>query len=79
MEAIPSSETSVHTRTTRRHIPEDGILHSHRRENLRSYPDICFLIFFGTWISIVFIYNLLSDDASSSDCVVSNDLMISEY
>jgi hypothetical protein len=23
--------------STRRHIPEDGILHSHRRENLKSY------------------------------------------
>jgi hypothetical protein len=26
MEAILSSETSVHTRSTLRHIPEDGIL-----------------------------------------------------
>jgi hypothetical protein len=33
MEAIRSSETSVHTRSARRHIPEDGILlHNHRRE-----------------------------------------------
>jgi hypothetical protein len=37
MEAIHSSETSVHTRSTLRHIPKDGILHSHCRENLKSY------------------------------------------
>jgi hypothetical protein len=37
MEAICSSETSVHTRTTQPHIPENGILHSHRRENLKYY------------------------------------------
>jgi hypothetical protein len=38
MEAIRSSETAVQsTRSTRRHIPEDGILQSHRRENLKSY------------------------------------------
>jgi hypothetical protein len=38
MEAIRSSETSVQSTTsTRRHTPEDGILHSHRRENLKSY------------------------------------------
>jgi hypothetical protein len=27
----------VHIRTTQRHIPEDGIIHSHRSENLKSY------------------------------------------
>jgi hypothetical protein len=37
MDATRSYETSVFTRATRRHIPEDGILHSHRRENLKSY------------------------------------------
>jgi hypothetical protein len=37
MEAISSSETAVLTRAIRRHIQEDGIFHSHRRENLKSY------------------------------------------
>jgi hypothetical protein len=37
MEALRSSETWVLTRTTRNNITEDGILHSHRRENLKSY------------------------------------------
>jgi hypothetical protein len=37
MEAIRSSEALVHTRSTQRHIPEDGILHSHRCDSLKSY------------------------------------------
>jgi hypothetical protein len=36
-EAPGSSETSVLTRATRRNNPEVTILHSHRRENLKSY------------------------------------------
>jgi hypothetical protein len=42
----PSSETSVQTRSARRHIPEDDNLHSHRRENLKSYKQtsICYVL-----------------------------------
>jgi hypothetical protein len=38
MEAVQTSETSVNFyRTARRYNPEDHHLHTHRRENLKSY------------------------------------------
>jgi hypothetical protein len=41
------SRWSVHTRSTRYHITEDGILHSHHRKNLKSFiqrkfADLCY-------------------------------------
>jgi hypothetical protein len=43
MEALRSSETSILTIGTQRNIPEDGILHSHRRGNLKSYTELTFV------------------------------------
>jgi hypothetical protein len=40
MEALLSSETSVLARVTQRKIPEDSILHSYRRQSLRSYVSV---------------------------------------
>jgi hypothetical protein len=39
-DVLSSAETSFPTKATQRNIPEDGILHSHRSENLKSY---CYL------------------------------------
>jgi hypothetical protein len=52
MEAASSSETLVLTRATRRNIPENGILHSQRRDNLHSYI-VSRMWFFGVCHPVV--------------------------
>jgi hypothetical protein len=67
METIRYSETLVHTRYTRRHIPKDGILYSHRCENLKSF----------IWISClleIFIISIYISYSYSTKMYIQNNL-----
>jgi hypothetical protein len=69
MVAIRSSETSAYTRSTRRHIPEDGILHNHRRENRKSYIENLFVL-----ESVELLYKIWTDmfqNSSKYDILVT--------
>jgi hypothetical protein len=50
-----TSNRSVLRRVTRRNIPEDGILHSHRRENLKSYTSM--LDYTTVSVLLLFVHN----------------------
>jgi hypothetical protein len=55
MEALCSFETLALTRATQCNIPENGILHSHHRENLKSYKAVsCLYLMLFSDLSVNF-------------------------
>jgi hypothetical protein len=73
MEAICSSETSVDTpRTTRRYIPEDGALHNHRCENLKSYIIVLRLILNVYYLCIISSFSL----SGESDKIMKTTIFV---
>jgi hypothetical protein len=65
---VSSSKMPVLTRATLRNIPEDAILHSHRRENLKCYSDGWFTLWcLGKQASVL--RNMFPFSALSCACV----------
>jgi hypothetical protein len=52
-EAIRSFETLVRSIATRYHISEEHVLHSHRRENLKSYNSLHYLVLDTAYNSVL--------------------------
>jgi hypothetical protein len=67
-EALSYSETSVLTRATRRNNPEDTILHSHRRENLKSYNVFEVYVRFNVFTAVTMKNCIFWDVTSCGPC-----------
>jgi hypothetical protein len=72
MEALSSSETSVLIRVTRRNIPGDVILHSHRRENLETD-------FVSEKLFFEFFFRITYDGQSQTLAVILKNIFVSGH
>jgi hypothetical protein len=78
-EAPVSYETSVLTRATRRNNPEDTILYSHRRENLKTYILIFCLVTYVVPISVAADHGRSASCSSMKHDRQNNELKIAEH
>jgi hypothetical protein len=72
MEALRSTETSVLTRTTQPNIQEDGIVHSYRHENLKSYIAHSLVTLYQMKGPLIFILLEVLDLTAGLDTIVAN-------
>jgi hypothetical protein len=52
---LGTTQAATSNRRTLRNIPEETILHSHRRENLKSYTDILLFLVFSAVVHYIYI------------------------
>jgi hypothetical protein len=77
--AISSSETSVLIRTTRSNIPEDGNLHSHSREDLKSYMKVSALLSFWCAARNQKYFELITDVQTLWNLGPSRQIVVTAY
>jgi hypothetical protein len=76
---LSTTETSVLTKATRRNIPGDAILHSHRHESLKSYK-VLLSLYFVSFLSVSIFFQIVCEvnitEANSALCLTKLCMMM---